>query len=57
MIIIIIQSKFKKKLFIRFLGLLDGKHSLDEVCCETNKSLKEVEAILKGIEGINMIYK
>jgi hypothetical protein len=40
-----------------FLGLLDGKHCFDEVCCETNKSLKEVEAIIKQIDGIIIIYK
>ena len=40
-----------------FLGLLDGKHCLDEVCCETNKCLKEVLALISSIKGSTIIYK
>lgn len=37
--------------------MLDGKHCLDEVCCETNKSLKEVLTLISTIKGSIIIYK
>ena len=40
-----------------FLGMIDGKHCLDEVCVETNKSLKEVLGIINTIKGSSIIYK
>lgn len=45
------------ELFKLLTNLLDGTHNMDEVCCETNKSLKEIFSLIRNVQGINLIYK
>ena len=38
-------------------GMLDGYHSMDEVCVETGKSFKEIITLVRSINGSHLIYK
>jgi hypothetical protein len=37
--------------------MLDGKHCMDEICTETNKSLKEVLSLIREMEDTMILYK